>query len=542
MSTESIVEDGVSGEPQEGLLAALLQDLPEAVLTVDAGLRIAGPCSRQAMDLFSRNGADGLEGQSLLDILMPRAEQAEQRRQLQDWLELVFSRSDLGWGSLAPLNPAEKVELQAGGPTLHLHFAPVREDGSISRLLVIGRDEADLKALEEALRQQEAERAETFSVVTQILRLDAQVFRSFLSECRALVSESKARVAGMPFSPDPREALDTLFRKFHTIKGNARTLELAWIEQTAHACEDALASLREHDGKIDRKLCKPLNQQIKALSDVVKRYEKLAEQVLGPDRDHGETRGESRDLKVPVQVSRLDAIRTLINGGVGLASRRPMDEKIADKLLQILRNAMEAVDDIRHEPVRRLLRRFPKMVQDLASSLEKEVDDVNLKGGDFLVDVRLLDRIADALVHVVRNAIYHGIEPPEEREELGKPRAGRIEIEVREHRQQLIIEVKDDGRGLDVGSIAEKALKLGLIDERKARALDLNETFDLLTSPGFSTAEGVDKISGRGVGLDVVRRAMESLHGRFSLDSQPGQGCVARLWLPLGPRGANGQT
>lgn len=183
-------------------------------------------------------------------------------------------------------------------------------------------------------------------------------------------------------------------------------------------------------------------------------------------------------------------------------------------------------------PLSEVLNRFPRMLRDLSNSYQKPVD-LKLSGTGVLVDKAALEKLNDPLVHLVRNAFDHGIEQPDVRRQNGKPEQGLIEIRAYHQGSQTIIEVRDDGRGLNLERIRNKAIDLGLLTSEQAFNAPTSQLLELLFEPGFSTASQVSQLSGRGVGLDVVRAQLRSLKGSVTLTSEPGQGTVFTLRIPL---------
>ncbi|MFJ4372610.1 chemotaxis protein CheA [Pseudomonas japonica] len=174
--------------------------------------------------------------------------------------------------------------------------------------------------------------------------------------------------------------------------------------------------------------------------------------------------------------------------------------------------------------------RFHRVVRDVSQALDKQIQ-LSLSGSDTELDKTLIDRIADPLVHLVRNAIDHGIEPAHERRAAGKPEQGSLRLNAFHDSGMIVLEVSDDGRGLDTARIREKAIARGMLDPDAT--LSDQDIHQLIFEPGFSTAEAVSNLSGRGVGMDVVRSAIDELRGVIEIESQPGQGCTFRIRLPL---------
>jgi two-component system chemotaxis sensor kinase CheA len=197
-----------------------------------------------------------------------------------------------------------------------------------------------------------------------------------------------------------------------------------------------------------------------------------------------------------------------------------------------LNDLQRSVMKIRMVPVEQLFRRFPRVVRDVARQSGKEIG-LLIKGGDTDLDKRILDSLAEPLTHLVRNAIGHGIEPGEERVRAGKPAQGTLRLNAYHQGNQVVIEVSDDGHGIEVAKVRQRALSQGLISIEEAGTLTDAQTLDLIFRPGFSTAAEITELSGRGVGLDVVQSVIERLKGTVQIETEPGRGTTFRLRLPL---------
>jgi two-component system, chemotaxis family, sensor kinase CheA len=183
-------------------------------------------------------------------------------------------------------------------------------------------------------------------------------------------------------------------------------------------------------------------------------------------------------------------------------------------------------------PIESVFRKFPRLVRDVARSVNKQVQLV-LEGQDTEIDRTMVELIADPLVHLVRNSLDHGIELPEIREQAGKPREGTIRLEACQEGDQIVIRIADDGAGINPDRILAKALEKGLVSADRARTLSQREILDFIFLPGFSTAQKVNDLSGRGVGMDVVRSNLQKLNGLVELESEVGRGTTFRLRVPL---------
>jgi two-component system chemotaxis sensor kinase CheA len=216
-------------------------------------------------------------------------------------------------------------------------------------------------------------------------------------------------------------------------------------------------------------------------------------------------------------------------------AKDPLRGKFSDALAfqsRVLGELQKSVMKIRMVPVEQLFRRFPRLVRDVAKQLNKDVG-LDLAGQNTDLDKSILDALAEPLAHLVRNAAGHGIESAAEREAAGKPARGTIRLNAFHEGDQVVIEVSDDGRGLDRGKIVQRTIERGTLTAEQASQLNDSEVLRLIFAPGLSTADQVTEISGRGVGLDVVENALEGLKGAVELESEPGKGTKFRLLVPL---------
>ena len=206
--------------------------------------------------------------------------------------------------------------------------------------------------------------------------------------------------------------------------------------------------------------------------------------------------------------------------------------EVANQITLVTTDLQMGVMKTRMVQIGKVFNKFPRVVRDISKELNKEVELV-IKGAETELDKSVVEEINDPLVHIVRNAIDHGIEPPEERERLGKPRKGTIILSAYHEGNYIVIETTDDGRGMDPEKLKQKALEKGLITETEARQMSKEEAYTLIFKPGFSTAEKVTNISGRGVGMDVVKTNVEKLNGVIEVKSELGKGTTITLKIPL---------
>ena len=268
-----------------------------------------------------------------------------------------------------------------------------------------------------------------------------------------------------------------------------------------------------------------------------------APSAKGPDADKKQAAGpdKNREIKhLRVDIHQLDHIMNLVEDLVINRGRlkqiaeqhhiKEMDEAIGmvDRSVSDLQNLMM---NIRMIPLNQIFNRLPRVVRDVAQYDGKEVD-FTIEGGETELDRSVMDGLNDPLLHLIRNAVNHGIESPEVREAAGKPRKGFVKLSAHRDRDNVIIELIDDGGGINIEKVKRKAVEKGLITQEASDTFTTDQAIDLLFQPGFSTADKITDISGRGVGLDVVRRSIEALKGTIRVETTDGKGSRFELLLP----------
>ncbi|MCL6612875.1 MAG: chemotaxis protein CheA [Peptococcaceae bacterium] len=238
-------------------------------------------------------------------------------------------------------------------------------------------------------------------------------------------------------------------------------------------------------------------------------------------------------------VSELVIDRTRLDRFVDIFENKYGSEELVENIVEISNHLGQITTDLQDEimkarmlPVATVFNRLPRMVRDIAQKLGKEIDFI-VEGKETELDRNVIEIIGDPLIHLIRNAIDHGIESPEERLRLGKPRKGRVVLKASYVESHIVITITDDGRGMDVEKIKKKALEKGLVKSDALARMSTREALDLIFMPGFSTAEEVSDVSGRGVGMDIVRNQIEQINGAVEYSSEVGRGTIFQIKLPL---------
>ena len=391
-----------------------------------------------------------------------------------------------------------------------------------------------------------------------------RIRQSFLAETEEDLAIVEQALLVLEKSPGDPEPVAEVFRKFHTLKGNAAALGLSGVNAFAHRIEDLLQGLREGQQPVSEPVVGYLLDVVDALramlpaamagqSSMPPACERLLQRLDG-DRLRAEAgarpapEGESeleldpaleatRTLRI--DVDKLDYLLSatsevaIARGRLGLLVEQQGTPEIAAayRAMERLLAAMHhSVTKVRMVPLAPLLRQHARTVRDLARAQRKQAELV-LSDQGVEVDNSLIEQLKAPLTHMIRNAVDHGLETPEVRVAAGKEPVGRIEIGARHEASGIVIEIRDDGAGLDRSRILEKARALGLVPE-SAQPSE-REIDRLIFSPGLSTARGVTATSGRGVGMDVVQRHLNALGGTVDVESRPGQGTTVLVRMPL---------
>lgn len=383
----------------------------------------------------------------------------------------------------------------------------------------------------------------------------------FMAEALEYYDAMSRHISELERNPTDEPALNELFRLMHNLKSNARAMGYTPIGEVAHHMETIFGLIRDKEktftGSVVPVLFKGIDtigEMIRAvganedLPDVVHLTANLdrlvqgEEPILEPeinDEEDATRKLELSDL-VYIQVKKLDHLMNLVGELIidrdrvltlGQEIGNPALIAAAAHLSRIADELQYSVMDARLVGVGSLFSKFPRVVRDVATAEKKDVE-LTMTGEDIQIDRNILQIITDALLHLVRNAIGHGLETPAERVAAGKPAQGHLLLSAQTERDDVLVQVRDDGRGINVDSVRRKAVERGLVAANVAATLDDNAVRAFLFEPGFSMAKEVTEISGRGVGLDVVKLAIDSLGGQLRVDSVLGQGTTFTLVLP----------
>ena len=393
----------------------------------------------------------------------------------------------------------------------------------------------------------------------------------FIAETREMLEALERALVAWERDPSDRAQFDQIFRFIHTVKGNCGFFDLPRIQALAHVTESALSEVRAGRRKADTRLVDAVLLVIDRIGEMIERVAAGKEIASGDDSELILALSESapsldsaaKDLAATDSAAsvatkprrQIDAQRTVrlptnlvdrVMSGVSdmILVRNELERQLHrsdsdpaalasfGRLSALLTEMQSAMARVRLQPIQTLLSSYDRMIRDLAAELGKQVE-VEIESGQVEIDREMIERLRDPLMHVIRNAIDHGFETPEQRAASGKPPAGRLLLSARQTGNEIRIAILDDGRGIDADLVVRRAVERGVVTPELAERMDQSQRLQLICAAGLSTARQVTGISGRGVGMDVVRAAIEKIGGKLNIASTPGNGTRLMFDVPL---------
>jgi two-component system, chemotaxis family, sensor kinase CheA len=397
---------------------------------------------------------------------------------------------------------------------------------------------------------------------------DQDVIREFLVESYENLSCLDRELVELERRPGDAALLASIFRTIHTIKGTCGFLGFSTLERITHQAENLLSQLRDGHRTLKPSLVSVILEAVDATRKVLAsieatgregadHFDELAERLrasqasaptenVGPPEtvkpeEEGAKSSAVADANIRVGVGLLDKLMDLV-GELVLTRNQILQfnteredaalNATAQRLNLITTELQEGVMKTRMQPIGMVWNNLPRVVRDMALGLGKQVQ-LEMDGADTELDRTIIEAIKDPLVHLVRNSCDHGIEAPDVRTRAGKPPQGRLTLRAYHEGGQVNIEIGDDGAGIDVVRVKQKALEKGLLRAEQSEKLSDREALNLIFHPGFTTAKALTNVSGRGVGMDVVKSHIEKIGGVVDVSSRPGEGTTVKLKIPL---------
>jgi two-component system chemotaxis sensor kinase CheA len=400
----------------------------------------------------------------------------------------------------------------------------------------------------------------------QDIATNAEILQEFLVETRENMDQMEQDIMAWEKQPASRETLDQVFRAVHTLKGTCGFLGFVNLETISHEAENLLVCLRDGQVKTEPRVVTVLLQVLDAIRRQLSHIERTGEeekqisgciisdlqalQTVAPKtggpaavevEPAAEALGPSPENSIRVEIGLLDRLMNLV--GELVLTRNQISQLslsgdhssllgMSQKLSHITSELQEGIMKTRLQPIGNIWAKFPRMVRDAALASGKKIR-VEMSGEKTDLDKSIIEAIKDPLTHLIRNCIDHGIESPESRSTSRKPEEGVIRLKAFHEAGLVHVEMSDDGGGIRPEMIREAALRRGLVTTIEADTLTDHDLMQLIFLPGFSTAREVTKLSGRGVGMDVVKTNLERIGGSIEVSSTPGEGTLFKVRIPL---------
>ncbi len=484
-------------------LDEILANVGQGILSIDRDGRIGSEYSRAAAEIFAAAGTENLAGRRFADLF---AHDERTSAVLAQYVDQLFTNSFMSETMLSRANPIREYQYAPPGTErpgiLAFSFSRIRGDeistededdaavvakdpNEVRKVIVSVEDRTRQFELEREIEERRKEQEHRVEKLYQILQLEPRVFSNFLKEGRSALSTVRTRLR--EFSDEVavnQSVVEECFRGIHSLKGNAAAMNLESVVETAHALEDQLDLLRRDLAQ--GRLCLPGEADIAAvhaaagrLEDELQDGDRVFERILG------------------------------IQQAFGARTSEPFDG-----LERLLRDTVRTASRLSGKSIDLTFRRSPGLSED---------------------DERIADKIKNSLLQLVRNSVDHGIENVSVRESRGKSVSGRIVVDVSKSTEGLTLTVEDDGGGLDTAKIRERAVARGIVSEREVAAMSRARIFRLIFRSGFSTADGVSELSGRGVGMDIVRDEVKRAGAKLMIKSEVGKFTRFTFVIPAPP-------
>lgn len=516
--------DGLVAE-RSANLSRIMDTVPVGLLSLDEQLRVNPEYAKSCETIL---GVEQLRGRHFAELLGLTNSRQDERHKLEEFLDL-FCQRILPEEDMAPLNPVQEWQLPGrelqeesaipseldrrqrqrlpGGSWIRTNFHLIdRGPNQPPHLLVTVEDISRAKAMATAIVQADRENAQLKAIAE-----DPDLFCEFLGETLRIVTQVTEHLATLDRVADPQPLVNEMFRGVHTIKGTAAALGLDAISRQAASLENEFSRLR------DAVTVAPA--VVDAAREALAELHAATEDVVsGTAKLLGHCVGESDDTLLRISARNLGALMEMIR-----TITIPNGER---------ETILAELAAFRLVPARKGLARALRIVPGLLERLGKEVSFV-VEGEDGMIDIDTARELNTPLVHLFRNALDHGIESPEEREKVGKAAEGTLRLAIGQSERTIELRIADDGRGLDPALLRAKAVSRSLLSAAEAESLDDREALNLIFRPGFSTAEAVSDVSGRGVGMDAVLTSVrDQLGGTVTIESSLGQGTTFIITIP----------
>ena len=490
----------------------IIKDLKKGICSIDHQLALEKGYSEFFSEIF---GPDLKAGMPIRDVLKKplRMDEKELDKAIFHW-QTVMGMNKLQW-KLTEKMMLKKVSVRHKSEFLTLklyHLPRFDRKGNLKRIILVIEDVTEFEKTqkENLLRQKEMEK------IISLLEVPEDIFSHYIYETNEQFDQIKKEMKALRLGQGSQtESLNTMMRLVHTIKGNSGLFHFQYIQKVCHDAETFMVELFSSKGSIKEHLPELMDLLVE-MNEEIYSYTSLRRDILG--RSGAD---EKQNLTL-----RIEWVRALVQHYSYLLSQTEYE---AEEVALVQGRLARALESFSRSSLQVYIARYNKMIQSICTELKKSVGEIDQEIGVQFFDVHTLAILNDVLVQCIRNSLDHGFETPKERVQLGKASEGRIKIRTRDFGSSVMLEYSDDGKGIDRDALVERALAKNLLTPAEADALTPDQKLQLIFHPGLSTSQRVSELSGRGVGMDAVVKAMEQIGGSIQVQSTPGQGTVFTL-------------
>ena len=435
-----------------------------------------------------------------MDLLFSNADLgSDQRDQIITAMDAIVGEEEMMWEFNSHLFIDEySIQLNGKEKIILAEWDPIIFNGVIEKVMITVRDITELKSLE---REAEGKKRE-LEIISQVISIDQEKFVEFIQSAYKFLDENEQLISKNA-KKNP-EVLALLFRNMHTIKGNARTYGLSTITDKVHNAENTYSALRSDDSEAWDQA--RLSNELKSVETILEEYVDVCKNVLSRD-----IKNQDEERSYTIKSSELDNIFNLIqslNEDQNLNEQSRIQANKVESIISSL-NSVSFQDAIADTC---------SSLNSIALQLEKSEPKIEFSGGDIAINKESIGLLNNVFSHILRNSIDHGIESPQERTSKGKPEHGTISIDVQKLNKSLSIHIKDDGQGLNLQKLQEKGEEVGIL--KIGEIPSVSQLATLIFESGMSTKQEVSSISGRGVGMDAVKKFIEERGGSVTIKTE----------------------
>lgn len=502
-------------------IQTILATVPSGLLSIDLKGIILPGYSTATLTIIDADPSASVAGTALTSLLHLSEEKA---KNFEMWLDIATMKfKEIAFADIAQLCDINELILPSG-KEVTFTWVPITltEGGALEKMIVILEDVTEQRELHRKMDDLSKQHQQNLELISQIINLEPDEITQFVYDTSQLLSDAQRLIKT---SNRDSEFVNELFRTFHTIKGSSGQFQFKELQGMAHRIEDELRQLRDQYAAVDDQSVTHIEQSLKEVGAYVNRIQDIRTK-LGGKSESIEDKARRREDTIMVNLSIIDSLLTQSERLRAAAQRDELGEYYQERL-GTLHNGIAQMRQVH-------LSFFLSSLQSLAdNTCSRTGKKVSLAiAQDRPLDIMIMRQLHPCLIHLLNNAIDHGLEAPEQRLANNKQEVGLIVLDVRKDANATTLSIADDGQGISLERIRQKVIANKMLPQEAAEELTRSQLYEYLLRPGFSTKEQVTEISGRGVGMDVVGTTIKKLNGKIIIESVEGKGTTIRMVIP----------